>query len=266
MRRMEKNIADTFRDCEQECIGNTLWTRGNDMANKYYTLIPLIVMLFGCSSNESITNRSRNIIFFGDSITELGVKPNGYVTIVRDSLREAGIDAEIIGAGISGNKVTDLQARLNKDVLEKHPDIVVIYIGINDVWHYQFSDRGLSGTPKEIYQTVLTGIIADIQGAGSVVVLCTPSVIGEKHDGSNRWDAMLDEYSAISRDIAKERSCALLDLRKDFLLYLAQHNSDNAEKNILTYDGVHLNDRGNRFVADRMMSILDGLGLFFPRH
>ena len=233
---------------------------------KFSTLFLLILLLLGCSSNESANGQLRRIIFFGDSITELGVKPDGYVSIVRDSLRAAGIDAEIIGAGISGNKVTDLQARVKTDVLEKRPGIVVIYIGINDVWHYQFSDRGLSGTPKETYRTVLSGIIADIQQAGSVVVLCTPSVIGEKHDGTNRWDAMLDDYSAISREIAQERSCVLLDLRKDFLIHLAENNPVNAEKNILTYDGVHLNDRGNRFVAARMFNALDGLGVFFPRH
>ena len=233
---------------------------------KNHILFLLTLLLLGCSSNESTNGQHRRIIFFGDSITELGVKPNGYVSIVRDSLRMAGIDTDVIGAGISGNKDTDLQARLKTDVLEKRPGIVVIYIGINDVWHYQFADRGLSGTPKETYRAVLSGIIADIQRAGSVVVLCTPSVIGEKRDGANRWDAMLDDYSAISREIAQERSCILLDLRKDFLIHLAENNPDNAEKNILTYDGVHLNDRGNRFVAARMVNALDGLGLFFPQH
>jgi lysophospholipase L1-like esterase len=235
------------------------------LMKNYIILFLLTFIFFGCSSNESTNGHLRRIIFFGDSITELGVKPNGYVSIVSDSLRSAGIDAEVIGAGISGNKVTDLQARMNTDVLEKWPGIVVIYIGINDVWHYQFADRGLSGTPKEAYRTVLSEIIADIQKTGSIVVLCTPSVIGEKHDGTNQWDAMLDEYSAISREIAAEKSCILLDLRKEFMLYLAENNADNAEKNILTYDGVHLNDRGNRFVALRMMNVLDGLGLFFPR-
>jgi len=36
---------------------------------------------------------------------------------------------EIIGAGVGGNKVPDLQARIEKDVLAKKPTIVVVYIG-----------------------------------------------------------------------------------------------------------------------------------------
>jgi len=47
--------------------------------------------------------------------------------------KELGV--EVIGAGISGNKVPDLQRRLERDVLKKKPTVVFIYIGINDVWH-----------------------------------------------------------------------------------------------------------------------------------
>jgi lysophospholipase L1-like esterase len=228
-------------------------------------LVVSVVLIAGCSSNESTNGNLRRIIFFGDSITELGVKPNGYVSIVRDSLRALGTEAEIIGEGISGNKVTDLQRRLTKDIIAKRPGIVFIYIGINDVWHYHFASRGLSGTPKDQYRTILTEIVREIQRTGAIVVLCTPSVIGEKRDGTNEWDGMLDEYASISRAVAEETSAMLLDLRKEFLDALQARNASNAEKNIFTYDGVHLNDAGNRLVADQVIKTLDGLGLFFPQ-
>lgn len=207
---------------------------------------------------------SQRIIFFGDSITELGVKPDGYVTIIRDSLKSLGTNVEIIGAGISGNKVTDLRQRLETDVLSKRPTIVVIYIGINDVWHFKFADRGLTGTSKDDYRTILTEIVATIQSTGAKVILCTPSVVGEKKHGTNELDPMLDEYSDISRNIAAEQNALLLDLRSEFLSYLAANNLSNSEKDILTYDGVHLNRAGNMFVAKKMVNVLDGLGLFFP--
>lgn len=224
-----------------------------------------LLALSGCSPHDGISDGRETIIFFGDSITELGDKPNGYVAIVRDSLNALGVQANVRGAGISGNKVTDLRQRLHKDVLALKPSIVFIYIGINDVWHYQFSDRGLSGTPKDLYKKVLTEIIRTIQKTGAQVVLATPSVIGEKNNGTNRWDPMLDEYAEISRTIARSEGVALMDLRKDFISYLKLNNPSGADKNILTYDGVHLNDSGNRFVAGRVLSMLDGLGLFFPK-
>lgn len=194
------------------------------------------------------------IIFLGDSITQGGAGPKGYVTMVRQALdtRLADAKIEVIGAGISGNRVPDLERRLERDVLAKKPTLVVIYIGINDVWH---SQNG-RGTSKEDYEQGLKRIIAAIQGVGARVVLCTPSVIGEKHDGSNPLDKMLDEYCGISRGVGEATKSQLLDLRKAFLDHLKQNNANNMERNILTTDGVHLNEAGNKFVANQVLSAL----------
>ena len=76
------------------------------------------------------------IVFLGDSITAGGVREKGYVTLVGQAIakQHADLGVEIVGAGISGNKVPDCQKRLQRDVLDKKPTVVVIYIGINDVW------------------------------------------------------------------------------------------------------------------------------------
>lgn len=233
--------------------------------NRNSFIIFIFFLFFDCSSRENTMQSSHRIVFFGDSITELGVQPNGYVAIVSDSFKSLGRNVEIVGAGISGNKVGDLELRLNSDVLSLKPTIVIIYIGINDVWHYHFADRGLSGTSKEKFGSGLNNLVTRIQSDGVKVILCTPSVIGEKHDGTNMYDTLLEEYSAISRSVAEEFGVSVCDLRKEFLEYLRLHNTSNAEKDILTTDGVHLNDAGNRFVAEQMIKSLDGMGLFFPQ-
>jgi len=127
---------------------------------------------------------------------------------------------------------------------------VVIYIGINDVWHYQL---GIGGTTKERYESGLKSICARINSAGARIVLCTPSVVGEKHDGTNSLDAMLDDYAAITRSVAAATGASLCDLRTSFLEDLKVRNPANAESGILTRDRVHLNDEGNRFVAKQIM-------------
>ncbi len=228
-------------------------------------MIAALVLLAGCSSERQSVNTHHRIVFFGDSITELGVRSGGYVTLIRDSLVSLGHSAEVIGAGISGNKVGDLLARLQRDVLSRDPSVVVIYIGINDVWHYEFASRGLSGTPKEEFRSGLWTLIDRIRSAGASVILCTPTVIGERSDGTNKYDPMLDDYSAVSREIAAETGATLCDLRTAFLETLRTHNPVQREKDILTYDGVHLNDAGNRLVASMIFSSLDGLALFFPQ-
>jgi len=196
------------------------------------------------------------LLFLGDSITQAGVGEKGYVTLIKNTLAEKHKDLgiEIIGAGISGNKVPDLQKRLQKDVLDKKPTIVVIYIGINDVWHGEKIPA--MGTPKDKFEAGLRDVIKRCQDAGARVVLCTPSVIGEKTDGKNKNDAKLDEYADISRAVAKELKIPVCDLRKAFQDYLKDKNDKNADKGVLTGDGVHLNDTGNKFVAETILKSL----------
>jgi isoamyl acetate esterase len=201
--------------------------------------------------------KGERIVFLGDSITAGGVGAKGYVTLIKQAFAEKhkDLDITVIGAGISGNKVPDLQRRLEKDVLAKKPTIVVIYIGINDVWHGEKNPA--NGTSKEKYEEGLREIVGKITKADARVVLCTPSVIGEKKDGANNLDAKLDEYSAISRKVAQETKIALCDLRKGFVDYLKKNNPDNKASGILTSDRVHLNEAGNRFVAEMVLNTLE---------
>ena len=200
--------------------------------------------------------KGERIVFLGDSITQAGATAGGYVTLAREALAKKYPDLgiEVLGAGISGNRVPDLEARLDRDVLEKKPTLVVIYIGINDVWH-SLQNRG---TSKADFEQGLRRIIQRIQDADARVILCTPSVIGEKYDGSNQLDTMLDEYSQISCTIAAETHSRLLDLRRQFVAHLKAANKENADKKILTTDGVHLNSAGNQFLAERMLEAVEG--------
>jgi lysophospholipase L1-like esterase len=195
------------------------------------------------------------IVFLGDSITEQGAGPKGFVTLIKNALQEKHKDlgVEVIGAGVSGNKVPDIQGRLERDVLSKKPTIVVIYIGINDVWHGEKDPA--RGTSKEKYEAGLRDVIKRCQDAGARVILCTPSVIGEKNDGSNTNDPKLDEYSDVSRAVAKDMKVPVCDLRKAFQDYEKDHNPDNKESGVLTGDRVHLSEAGNKFVADAILKM-----------
>jgi lysophospholipase L1-like esterase len=208
-------------------------------------------------AQESPSEGVQKVIFLGDSITQAGDQGNGYVNLLRQSLqaRNADQEIEVIGKGVSGHKVPDLMARLKRDVLDLSPNLVVIYIGINDVWH---SNSG-KGTPKDEFEQGLTSIIKQITTGGAKVILCTPSVIGEKTDGSNSLDAMLEEYSAISRKVAVATGSTLIDLRNMFLHDLKILNAGNAEKDIFTNDGVHLNEAGNEFVKDCMLHTVESV-------
>lgn len=213
-----------------------------------------LVLPLACGVQHMTLRSSDRIVFLGDSITEQGVQPNGYVTLIKDTLSNRHPGIQVIGAGVSGNKVTQLQERLDHDVISEQPSVVVIYIGINDVWHFVLNGNG---TPKDKYEAGLRDIITRVRAGDARVILCTPSVIGEKHHGENSLDAQLDEYSDISRRVAKELGVSVCDLRNAFISYLGTHNPDDKDRGILTVDSVHLNDEGNRLVAATILENLE---------
>jgi lysophospholipase L1-like esterase len=200
----------------------------------------------------------KRIIFFGDSITQAGAQSGGYILRIgelaaREKMNE---QFELIGSGIGGNKIYDLYLRLEKDVLEKKPDIVFIYIGVNDVWHKQSYG---TGTDPEKFEKFYRAIIEKIQAQGATVALVTPAVIGERTDHSNEMDGDLNQYCNIVRSIAKDLGLGLVDLRKAFLEHNRRYNPSNKESGILTTDRVHLNPAGNQLVAEEMWSLIKKL-------
>lgn len=218
-------------------------------------LLAATLCVFAVAAESGTLKSGDRIVFFGDSITWAGSGPEGYISIIRETLekKRRDKDVEFINAGVSGDRVPDLKGRVENDVIARKPAIVFIYIGINDVWHFSLLR---TGTPKDRYESGLREIIGKIAGAGARVILCTPSVIGEKRHGSNQYDAMLDEYAGISRKTAKDLNVRICDLRKAFIEYLKVNNPENKEIGILTSDGVHLNNKGNKLVAEQMLKAL----------
>ena len=195
------------------------------------------------------------IIFFGDSITEMGVQPGGYIDRLRQLAGPAS-EFDLVGKGIGGNKVYDLYLRLEDDVLTQSPDIVFIYVGINDIWHKRLAG---TGTDADKFEKFYRALIKKMQDRNIRVVLCTPAVIGERTDNSNEQDGELNYYSAIIRKLAKEHNLPMVDLRSDFSEYLRKNNPQNLEKGILTTDRVHLNEEGNKLVAASIWKVVQSL-------
>src|SRR6478752_5438200 len=155
-----------------------------------------------------VTQKKTRVVFFGDSITEQGAKDSGYIVLIGDMLKERGLGAQydLIGAGISGNKVYDLYLRMDSDVVMKDPNVVFIYIGVNDVWHKATSG---TGTDAIKFEKFYVAIIKKLQANNVRVILCTPATIGEKKEYTNQQDGDMNYYSDIIRRLAKQYNCQL---------------------------------------------------------
>lgn len=148
------------------------------------------------SALRAVTNyppRTGPVVAFGDSLTA-GVGARSGQDYVSHLSRKSGVS--IINAGVSGNTTLDAMARLDRDVLNRNPSVVLLWLGGNDILqrHYERvfelgQNPGLieslrliimritgklpapQGITEEQTFANLTTIIERIQANGSVVVV-----------------------------------------------------------------------------------------------
>lgn len=225
-------------------------TNHRSLMNRILKLTLAAVLLTGTvRAGEIAVKDGQKIAFLGDSITQGGVGPDGYVTLTIRGLESAGVKASAIPAGISGHKSNDMLARLDKDVLSKKPDWMTLSCGVNDVWH------GKNGVPLEDYKKNITQIVEKCQTAGIKVMLLTSTMIGEDQPNAN--NQKLVPYNEFLRTLAKEKKCLLADLNADMQAAIAAAGADK-KGNLLTGDGVHMNAAGNQMMAT---GVLKAFGL-----
>src|SRR6266478_10061666 len=108
--------------------------------SRYFILSSLALLTLGRSAlavNDPppALQGVKTLVTLGDSITQGGGAPGGYVWLMQKYLDalypQQGI--KIVNAGISGHKSTDMAARFQKDVLDPGPQLITISVGVNDV-------------------------------------------------------------------------------------------------------------------------------------
>lgn len=211
------------------------------------------------------------IAFLGDSITQGGNRKNGYVTFVMDALNREGLKVTHVPAGISGHKSTNMLARVDRDVIQKSPDWMLLSCGVNDVWHFtlRLGKRAFEGVPLEDYQRNIRAIIEKAEAADIKVMILTSTMIGE--DPEKETNQKLIPYNDFLREISKEKTLPVADLSREMHAALKEipdaegkarmYGEPNYPRNIknkLTTDGCHMTTLGNAMMAK---GILRAFGL-----
>lgn len=159
-------------------------------------------------------------VFIGDSITY------GWVEL-------ADVVPGSINVGVPGQRSWEMAARFETDVLDKHPDVVVILAGTNDV----FSDPAVSA--QYIY-----AMAARAQSAGARVIVGTIPP-GDNYHSSSFLKSERELMDAIAklnaeiRDGAKSYGYTVADYYPHFLRADGSLNPD-----MYFADRIHPNDAG----------------------
>ena len=194
------------------------------------------------------------ILFQGDSVTDAGRDRGdchdlgtGYVKFASAMMADAFPDTEFefINLGISANRTSHLVERLQSDFIDIAPDLVILLIGVNDVWHHY--DAKNVQTPPEQFECNLRAVLEGIRKTGAKLVMLEPYMMY----GSDK-DFMyeeLDEKIRIERTLAHEYADA----------YVPLHALFAAETVVKPYtvfspDGVHPNAEGSAFIAQKVFN------------
>src|ERR1700748_3865692 len=139
------------------------------------------------------------------------------ITLMKLSVTAAVHDKIMVtNAGYNGNNTADLLLRLDKDVLSKHPQLVVLMIGTNDMLNL----RNMLSVKQ--YEENYQKLISLIKKHSKLILMTIPPVNSEyilKREDPKVYQntspqAKVDSANAVIRKLAVKNKCRLVDLYK----------------------------------------------------
>ncbi len=176
--------------------------------------------------------KNKTVVAFGDSITAW----KGWV-----SMMYGEIGTDVINSGVGGDTTVHALNRIQKDVIDKNPDLVIINFGMNDQAVNPSNGKNL--TPIEKYEENYRKIIDKILATGSdIILVAVHDVCDSKYGGGaptyNAKDSSgvgyVDRFNEVVKKLADEYKLGFLDINS-----LAEKQLDS-----MILDGIHLNDKG----------------------
>ena len=187
------------------------------------------------------------IVFMGDTVMRMGNGRAGFLNLVMSALQSNGVKAVKIPSGVSGHKSNQILGRLDRDVIQKAPQIMVLSCGMSDV------PQGKRGVSLEDYKKNMTQIVDKALAAGIKVYILTATMITENPDHPN--NQKLAGYNDFLRTLAKEKSCTLVDVNADMQKRLADIKAKHPgiKGNLLTQNGIFMNPNGDIMMAEGIL-------------
>lgn len=171
-----------------------------------------------CDDSNPIAPNALTVVALGDSITA-GIGTSGDNDYVSRLSSRTGV--AIINAGRSGDTTGDALARLDSAVLSRNPDIVIVFLGGNDI---------LQSVPVSQRVSNITTIVQRIRQSGAAVLLI------------DLGSGFLDAFNGALPGIASQTSSTLVPGVLEGVFGVSS----------LMADVIHPNNAGHAIIADRI--------------
>ena len=197
----------------------------------------------------------KTILFQGDSITDSSwARDNasynmghGYAAMAAGLLGSAYPgEYKFVNRGVSGNRIVDVYARIKADIINLKPDVMSIFIGVNDVGHeIEFGD----GVDSQKFGMLYDLLISEVKSAlpDIKIMILTPFILWGKITESSfdifKTEVKLRESEALK--IAEKYGLPVINTQKIFDEAMKRYN----DSSYWSLDGVHPMAPGHMLIA-----------------
>lgn len=205
-----------------------------------------------------------NILFQGDSITDAGRDDEnednfglgcGYALLTSADIMKNRKSIRFFNRGKSGDRITDVYARIKEDIINLNPDIMSILIGVNDVSHELTMKCGVATEKfKKIYSMLIEEIkeaLPDIK-----IIIMEPFILK-----GTATEAMWEQFryevanrAAASKQIAEKYNLEFVPLQNIF-----NEVSTDGNTRYWNTDGIHPTAAGHQIIKEELTKTIEKL-------
>ena len=207
----------------------------------------------------------KTFLFQGDSITDASRSDEhednfglgcGYAFLLAADFEKNFKDEfRFINRGKSGDRITDVYARIKEDIINLKPDYMSILIGVNDVSHELTQNCGvLTDKFKKIYCMLIEEIkeaLPDIK-----IIILEPFICKGIHTVERfaEFRSEVEKRAEASRQVAEMYNLKFVPLQALF----DEATSDGNEKH-WSVDGIHPNSAGHQIIKEELAKAIEVL-------
>lgn len=205
----------------------------------------------------------KTFLFQGDSITDANRDDEsvdnfslgcGYALLLASDIeRNNKGKIKFINRGNSGDRITDVYARIKEDIINLKPDYMSILIGVNDVSHEL--TQGCGVTPEK-FNKIYSMLIEEIKEAlpEIKIIILEPFVL-KGSATTELWEQFnceVRKLAEVSKQVAEKFSLRFVPLQAEF-----DKASSDGDTRYWSVDGIHPTSAGHQIIKEELQKAIE---------